>query len=439
MGEYSCPRCGSERTRKSGFNESGTQRYLCRDCGKKFTPSYNPVYYEPIKVKCVYCGSKNLKRGGHLRSGAQRYYCKDCNRHFSDTTKIREPIDKTCVNCGSSDLKRCGFNKLGDQRYLCCTCGRKFTDSKNIKPQKSFLVECPICHYERAKKAGKTGHGNQYYMCLSCGHKYLLDGKYQHVTEEQVAIILEKFNQGMYKYAIAKDLGISTRTVYKVTKGMEIPWLKNRTEEINEREFLKQKQIAERLKTMHEKRELKRQYEYIKRKKNIKGIIERYKKSIRSEFISVESNKTLNYIAEKYAMSSIKMEEFKYLFEDLKIQINLEIQEGISIEQAKANKLKLKLQKERLKNIEYDILHGKSLEKISKFYDMSMKVLNKKAEKLYLTETIDKKQEQLIVKYGVMLNVPVDYLAEYVPCSENMCNKIISKYRKKYENTCKVS
>ena len=45
-----------------------------------------------------------------------------------------------------------------------------------------------------------------------------------------------------------------------------------------------------------------------------------------------------------------------------------------------------------------------------------------------LEERITQEQHSLIVKFGVNCAVPVPYLAPYVKCSENMCNKILSKY-----------
>jgi transposase-like protein len=37
---YQCPHCGqSERIVRRGFNRCGTQRLLCRECGKTWTPA----------------------------------------------------------------------------------------------------------------------------------------------------------------------------------------------------------------------------------------------------------------------------------------------------------------------------------------------------------------------------------------------------------------
>lgn len=38
-----CPHCGSIATVKSGKTAAGTQRYLCKDCRKTFTPETNTI------------------------------------------------------------------------------------------------------------------------------------------------------------------------------------------------------------------------------------------------------------------------------------------------------------------------------------------------------------------------------------------------------------
>lgn len=39
-----CPKCGSIATVKSGKTAAGTQRYVCKDCKKTFTPETNTIF-----------------------------------------------------------------------------------------------------------------------------------------------------------------------------------------------------------------------------------------------------------------------------------------------------------------------------------------------------------------------------------------------------------
>ena len=67
-----CPKC-SEKTRqiKSGYNRSGSQRYQCQRCGKKYTPSPKEHgYSREIREKAVkmYVDGLNFRRIGRLLS-----------------------------------------------------------------------------------------------------------------------------------------------------------------------------------------------------------------------------------------------------------------------------------------------------------------------------------------------------------------------------------
>ena len=55
---------------------------------------------------------------------------------------------------------------------------------------------------------------------------------------------------------------------------------------------------------------------------------------------------------------------------------------------------------------------------------------NLKLTEIDKTETLSKEQKEFIYKWGVMLNVPVEYLAPYVPCSYYACQKELDKYKK---------
>jgi transposase-like protein len=65
-----CPKC-AEKTRqsRSGFNRSGSQRYQCRDCGKKYTPSPKEKgHSQEIRTKAIrmYVDGLNFRRIGRL-------------------------------------------------------------------------------------------------------------------------------------------------------------------------------------------------------------------------------------------------------------------------------------------------------------------------------------------------------------------------------------
>lgn len=55
MEQTKCPQCGAKkRQHKQGFNRSGTQRYRCMECGKKYTPeAKRNEYSEEIKMQAM--------------------------------------------------------------------------------------------------------------------------------------------------------------------------------------------------------------------------------------------------------------------------------------------------------------------------------------------------------------------------------------------------
>jgi transposase-like protein len=61
-----CPYCRrTERQVKAGFNDSGSQRYFCQVCQRKYTPEPNPQGYDAA-TRCealrLYADGMNLRR-----------------------------------------------------------------------------------------------------------------------------------------------------------------------------------------------------------------------------------------------------------------------------------------------------------------------------------------------------------------------------------------
>lgn len=75
------------------------------------------------------------------------------------------------------------------------------------------------------------------------------------------------------------------------------------------------------------------------------------------------------------------------------------------------------------------IMNGSNVRKISKEYGFSERYMREFLEPYYSKETITKEQRDLITRFGYHCRVPVDYMAEYVKCSEKMCRKVLKKYK----------
>src|SRR5689334_9614387 len=70
-----CSHCGSDKTVKAGLNPSGSQRYVCKACGRHFTPEPKPMGYSAEvraeAVQMVLDGANYRRAGRHLQVNHQ--------------------------------------------------------------------------------------------------------------------------------------------------------------------------------------------------------------------------------------------------------------------------------------------------------------------------------------------------------------------------------
>lgn len=70
MDEITCPHCGRGNGQlKIGHNQSGSQRYVCKACQRKYTPAPRPVGYGDVvrqQALRLYVDGINFRRIGRL-------------------------------------------------------------------------------------------------------------------------------------------------------------------------------------------------------------------------------------------------------------------------------------------------------------------------------------------------------------------------------------
>lgn len=81
------------------------------------------------------------------------------------------------------------------------------------------------------------------------------------------------------------------------------------------------------------------------------------------------------------------------------------------------------------------VLAGKNVYELTKENNFSKDFIRKLMIPYYKKEAITQGQINLIVKYGYYLKVPVNYMAEYIKCSEHKCREILKKYKNKVMST----
>lgn len=75
-----------------------------------------------------------------------------------------------------------------------------------------------------------------------------------------------------------------------------------------------------------------------------------------------------------------------------------------------------------------DVLKGGNIRKLASLYNYSERHIREFMTPFYAKEQITPEQKALIIKFGAHCRVPVNYMAEYIGCSEKMCKKVVKEY-----------
>ena len=92
-------------------------------------------------------------------------------------------------------------------------------------------------------------------------------------------------------------------------------------------------------------------------------------------------------------------------------------------------------ERKNLKELIASILKGANIRKLAQGSGYSYEYLRKVVVPYYKKEKVTDDQKRAIIRYGYYLRVPVDYMAEYIKCSEHKCNEILRKFKKKVMST----
>lgn len=101
-----CPHCQSDKRQvKVGRNPSGSQRYLCRWCGRKYTPQRKPQGYgEAMRREAVrmYVDGVNFRRIGRTLGVAHRSVINWVNA-YAASLPDRPPVPGKSVEVSELD------------------------------------------------------------------------------------------------------------------------------------------------------------------------------------------------------------------------------------------------------------------------------------------------------------------------------------------------
>lgn len=309
-----------------------------------------------------------------------------------------------CPNCGSTHLQKKGI-RAGKQRYRCTKCSACFTEGvsyqKQVKLEPVTGIECPYCGSNHIRRNGMTGRFLRY-TCCDCQKnfsEYLLKHPKTKISYE-CPYCGGELRYGGYGRKGQREYYCKNchRSCSTNTEGKPVPFYK--FSEIN-------KDIK-----CPECNSIN-----IKKQGSLRGKKRFVCKDCGRIFLDIGNNKRYLKINKQKAIQEVLdgksimevSKKFEYTFDHLR----------------KITK------KGRTQKAIQEILNGTSEKKASKNWNLDIHILRKELEKVYEQEVISNEQIKEIIKYGIFLNVPVDYMAEYIHCSEHKCKDIIKKFKEK--------
>lgn len=361
-------------------------------------------------MKCKYCGSENLKKEGKTENGSQRYYCKDCNRAFSDgSNNIRRKIVENgkCPHCGSTNLIYKGWNASGTRRYKCKDCGRGSSGlSFEIHSKPISNRECPYCHSINIHANGFLNDKiTKRYHCKDCGRYF-----------SNKTVIKEK--SGVNCVQCGSD---NTYNYGTTDKGKPIYKCKNcgkRFVEYPDNAYKRQEIQCPKCGNIGAKKDGNSGLSKGGYKQYYKCLACGHRYSLNpTNLTSLDKEKIIELYKQGVPVSHLA-EQFNISEREISRKVQ-DIPNPITE--------KKKQQKQEMIN---EVLRGKPVKETAIKYGYAPHSLTKFMTEEYAKEHITHDQKMMIIKFGVLCNVPINYLAEYIPCSEHMCKKVIDDYYK---------
>ena len=308
-----------------------------------------------------------------------------------------------CPKCGSEHVQKKGM-RVGKQRYACCDCKACFTEGVEYIRQKKFRpvegIECPRCHSTHIRRDGKS-EGYQRYECCDCKKNF---------SEYALTHPKEKIE---YKCPYC---GGELRYSGYGRKG--------------QREYY----CKECHKSCSSDANGKPKAYYIFSEVNTKVRCPECNSLNIKKAGSSRGNK--RFTCKDCGRIFLNIKGKGHTKSKKKEAIDLVIKGASVKEVAKQFNYTLdymmKLTKEiRAKTAIKHVMEGYSIQKAATKNSVDVKRLQEILKKEYDKESISQEQKEMIIKYGIYLNVPIDYMAEYVHCSENKCKEVLEEYKRK--------
>ena len=343
-----------------------------------------------------------------LPSGKKRFYCNDCKRGYS-TYLVEDEPHLECVYCSSHNTVRAGKTKHGVQIYKCNDCGRRFNEDKT---KLDFDTLCPHCGGVIAYKGWSNNGTVRRYVCKSCRRTFSGDVNHLNIKEN----IVEKpcpycgshnirkggrLKSGLKRYKCndcGKGYNESTVVITPKYRPERCPYCGGT--HINC--------------SGHDTTTMKQRYKCVDCGRKF------VENPSQKEYQTYEREcPNCGHMRARKAGKSYGKQYYQCL------KCGHKHLDGGKFTQVNYKDI------EELREL---CIKGLSAKSIANKMGRSEKTISKYIRKY---ETITEEQKKLIIKFGVHCNVPMDYLAPYVPCSSTTCLRIMNQYKKKVGMTWK--
>lgn len=217
-----CRFCNSDNINRCGKDsKTGKQRYICKDCHKKFVLDPQPTNYNRYEKICPKCGHSLARKAGKIKE-SQYYQCLNCKHKFLENNKFKWTTDTdkdniiTLRNEGKTITEICKLTGLSPK-----------TISKVLK-EKFDLIKLPKTKQELTVELIKTlslSGASIKEICAKSG--YTPSGVYnilRKISPEQKALIIH-FGVGCAVPAeyIAPYIPCSVKLVNDILSKYKIP------------------------------------------------------------------------------------------------------------------------------------------------------------------------------------------------------------------------
>lgn len=353
---------------------------------------------------CPRCNGQHIIKKGFLRSGKRCYLCKDCKKSFSFKTEILKTI-VPCFYCNSSNTVKAGKTSHGIQVHKCKDCNRTF--SENRVQYESIDTPCPYCGGELHYKGWDNTGTVRRFKCHSC--KKTFSGDLNNLKIRTIEKPCPYCGSEDVRKGGRLDSGAKRYKCNDCGKGYsEITVV---TEAPHKPEYCPKCNGTHITLSGHDNKSGKQRY-----KCGTCGYKFVENPQHPTPIIWPKQCPNCDHVGARKVGKSGGKQRYqcfncghRYLEGGLYKHIN-EI---------------------RRKQIIHLYIKGTPAAKVAEQLQVSEKTVRNVMTTYYKHEKLSDEQKQLIYKFGIECNVPVDYLAPYINCTKNTCKKYLSQFNLK--------